>query len=137
MRHYLLLGIGLALASCAAQKALPQYTPEQQASQRESIGFWQPDSAKAVPKLSPAAQRKLDARRRGQAPDPLLADGGPRALDSVVAVPFATPQPGRSTPFWQKVNPFRKTSQSVAIAQKTDRLLSKCKGCTFNVVAGN
>lgn len=43
MRTYLLLGIGLALASCAAQKALPQYTEAEQAAQRGGISYWQPD----------------------------------------------------------------------------------------------
>ncbi|MFD1874279.1 LPXTG cell wall anchor domain-containing protein [Hymenobacter bucti] len=141
MRHYLLLGIGLVLASCAAQKALPQYSPQQQAAQRESISYWQPDSAKAIPKLSPAAQRKLDARRRrGQAPAPLLADGGQRALDSVVAVPPTGAQPGRSTAFWHKLNPFRSkqpAAQPLTQQAAAPNIPRKCKGCTFNVVAGN
>jgi len=42
---YLLLGLGLALASCAAQKALPQYTEAEKAAQRGGISYWQPDSS--------------------------------------------------------------------------------------------
>lgn len=139
MTKYLLLAASLALASCAAQKALPQYTEAEQAAQRGGISYWQSDSAKAVPKLSPVAQAKLEARRRrGQAPAPLAGDGGVRSLDSLVAIPYATPQPGRSIPFWQKVNPFRSkpTPPPNPLSQK-EGMPRKCKGCTFNVVNGD
>lgn len=46
MKKYLLLGLSLALAGCATQKALPQYSEAQKQAQRESIGFWQPAPAK-------------------------------------------------------------------------------------------
>jgi hypothetical protein len=42
---YLLLGVSLALASCAAQKALPQYTETEKAAQRGGISYWQPAPA--------------------------------------------------------------------------------------------
>jgi hypothetical protein len=45
MRPYLLLAAGLALASCAAQKALPHYTEAEKQAQRESISYWQPTPA--------------------------------------------------------------------------------------------
>jgi hypothetical protein len=41
---YLLLAASLALASCAAQKTLPQYTEAEKAAQRGGISYWQPDS---------------------------------------------------------------------------------------------
>jgi len=123
MTKYLLAAACLALASCAAQKALT------------------PQAEKAPPSISAAAQRKLDARHhRGQAPAPLVTDGGLRPLDSTVAIPYATPQPGRSTPFWQKLNPFRSkqpAAQPLTQQVTTPNIPRKCKGCTFNVVAGN
>jgi hypothetical protein len=137
---YLLLLACLALASCAAQKALPHYSAAEQAAQRADIGYWQPDSLKAIPKLSPVAQAKLAARRRrGAAPAPPLTDGGLRSLDSVVAVPPAGPQPGRGVAFWQKLNPFRSkpAAKPVMLSAVEASLPRKCKGCTFNVVAGN
>lgn len=45
MTKYLLLGLGLALASCAAQKALPQLSEEQKRANERGIAYWQPDSA--------------------------------------------------------------------------------------------
>jgi hypothetical protein len=44
---YLLLGVSLALASCADQKALPQYTEAEKAAQRGGISYWQPAPAPA------------------------------------------------------------------------------------------
>jgi hypothetical protein len=42
MRTYLLAAACLALASCAAQKALPHYTEAEKQAQRESISYWKP-----------------------------------------------------------------------------------------------
>jgi hypothetical protein len=48
MRHYVLLAAAsLALASCATQKALPQYTEAEKAAQRGDISYWQPTPAPA------------------------------------------------------------------------------------------
>jgi hypothetical protein len=47
MKKYLLLGLGLALASCVTQKALPQYTEAEKAAQRGGISYWQPTPAPA------------------------------------------------------------------------------------------
>jgi hypothetical protein len=139
--RYLLLGVSLALASCASTKKLPHYTEAEKQAQRESIGFWKPDPLKEVPKLSPAAKLKLEARRRrGQAPTPLAGDGGTRPLDSVVVVPYAQPQPGRSTAFWQKLNPFRSKPATSQKLLKPTSISSfspaKVKNSTVNVYYG-
>lgn len=42
---YLLAAACLALASCAAQKALPQLSEEQKRANERGIAYWQPDSA--------------------------------------------------------------------------------------------
>jgi len=140
MRKYLLAAACLALASCSATKPLPQYSEAEKEAQRQAIGYWQPDTAATTPKLSPVAQAKLDAKhRRGQMPAPLAGDGGPRPLDEALAMPPAQPQPGRSVAFWQKLNPFRSkpTAKPVMLSTVEASLPRKCKGCTFNVVAGN
>jgi hypothetical protein len=137
MRKYILAAAGLALASCSAIKPLPQYTEAQKEAQRAAIGYWQPDTAASAPKLSPVAQAKLDAKhRRGQAPALLASDGGPRTLDAPLVLPPATPQPGRSTAFWQKLNPFRSkpATASAPLSQEGGGgggVPRKCKGCTF------
>jgi hypothetical protein len=48
---YLLPLACLALASCAAQKALPQYTEAEKAAQRGGISYWQPDSTSCADTL--------------------------------------------------------------------------------------
>jgi len=146
MTKYLLVAACLALASCSATRPLPQYSEAEKEAQRQAIGYWQPDSTATAPKLSPVAQRKLDAKHhRGQAPDPLATDESPRPLDEPLALPPAGPQPGRSTAFWQKLNPFRSKQTTAEKRSEASRLTDnhvrqlprKCKGCTFNVAAGN
>jgi len=88
MRHYLLLGIGLALASCAAQKALPQYTEAERAAQRGGISYWKPDStsqADTVPH-TPRWAVKVPA----SAVDSIVVERAPSFIDKLLG---RTPKP--------------------------------------------
>lgn len=98
MRTYLLLGIGLALASCAAQKALPQYTEAEQTAQRGGISYWQPDPTPAdstpllhrPPVWSPKDSLRWALHKQAHQVDSIVVERTPTFLDKVL---HRTPKP--------------------------------------------
>jgi hypothetical protein len=83
MRTYLLAAACLALASCAAQKALPQYTEAEKEAQRHSISYWQPDTAKPVtpphaePRMKPNFLQRLFPSKQQVAGNQVAVMGQP------------------------------------------------------------
>jgi hypothetical protein len=136
MRAYLLLAAGLALASCAAQKALPHYTEAEKQAQRESISWWKP--------APPPAQYRVPAADSAEA---TKYEAMPDSLP-FVKVPQAAQKPTQTYEveggkkgflarlFWPGV-PKKPVSAGVAKHPNATQVPRKCKGCTFNVVAGN
>jgi hypothetical protein len=124
MRTYLLAAACLALASCAAQKALPQYTEAQKQAQRENISYWQPDTAHpatpphAEPRMKPSFSSILPSinERKIKEPENKTAPVALKGLFSFLKGRKATKETVQNSPY-----PAPK----------------KCKGCVFNTVAGD
>nr|GFD13901.1 hypothetical protein [Tanacetum cinerariifolium] len=134
MRHYLLLAAtSLLLASCASTKPLPQYTEAQKQAQREAIGYWQPEPDKrdstAGPRIEPGSQADLIRQIfEGKAPV-VQVEAAPDSLKFV-----KVPKPATRRLFGLLPAKAAPLSQVGGVGGGVPR---KCKGCTFNVVAGD
>jgi hypothetical protein len=130
MTKYLLLGLGLALASCATQKALPQYTESEKAAQRGGISWWQTDPAPTKadstsgPRIEPNSQADLIRA---------IFEGHPPVVQLEVEA-----EPG-TLPFVEVPKPARRLFGLLPAKKpaSASAALGKCKGCTFNVAYGN
>jgi hypothetical protein len=126
MRHYLLLGLSLALAGCASTKPLPHYTEAEKAAQRQAIGYWQPTPAKpdstSGPRVEPGSQADLHRSIFGGHPQVVQQDIE-ATLDSLKFVKVAKAP--------------RRLFGLLPAKKPASTALGKCKGCTFNLVAGN
>jgi hypothetical protein len=122
MTKYLLLGLSLALASCATQKALPHYTEAEKAAQRQAIGYWQPAPTKpdstSGPRVEPGSQADLICSIFGGHP-PVMQQDTEATPDSLHFVKVA--KPARRL---FGLLPAKKLASPTAS-------LRKCKGCTF------
>jgi hypothetical protein len=133
MRNYYLFALLLALASCVTVKPVPHLTEAQNQANRESISWWKPAPPPAT-YLVPAKD-SADAAQYEAMPDSL----------PFVKVPQNPQKPtqnyeveGGKKGFLARLFlpgvPKKPVSAGVANATQVPR---KCKGCTFNVVAGN
>jgi hypothetical protein len=134
MTKYLLLGMSLALASCASTKPLPHYSEAEQAAQRQAIGYWQPTPAKSDsisgPRVEPGSQADLLRSIFGGHPQVVQQDieATPDSLKFVKVAKAPRRLFG--------LLPAKSDSKPAAVRTASE-LPRKCKGCTFNVVAGN
>jgi hypothetical protein len=121
------------LASCTSTKPLPHYTAEQQAEQRASIGYWQPEPAKrdssSGPRVEPNSQ--ADFIRR-------IFEGKPPVMQvQVEATPDSLPfVKVERQPSWLARLFGHKPQTAIYVGQSSIKA-GKKSTITINKVAGN
>jgi len=132
MPKYLIIIAGLALASCAAQKALPQLSEEQKRANERGIAYWQPEP-------TPADSTPLVHRPPVWTPDDSLrwalhkqahqVDSSTASLSSLTS---PVTKPRRRLLGLLPAKKVASSPQKVASDKLADgKLPRKCKGCTI------